>query len=39
MIAYKIEQTSTNTIYLTSDLKDVFDTIGTVSDGMTPAPF
>jgi len=33
MIAYKIEQTSTNSIYLTSDLKDVFDTIGKVSDG------
>ena len=33
MIAYKIEQASTNTIYLTSDLLDVFDTIGTVSDG------
>ena len=33
MIAYKIEQQSTKTIYLTSDLLDVFDTIGTVSDG------
>jgi hypothetical protein len=33
MIAYKIEQTSTNSIYLTSDLLDVFNTIGIVSDG------
>ena len=33
MIAYKIEQNSTCTIYLTSDLLDVFDTVGTVSDG------
>jgi hypothetical protein len=33
MIAYKIEQKSTKTIYLTSDLLDVFDTIGMVSDG------
>ncbi|MEI7504854.1 MAG: hypothetical protein WCJ61_16385 [Paludibacter sp.] len=33
MIAYKIEHQSTKTIYLTSDLLDVFDTIGKVSDG------
>jgi hypothetical protein len=33
MIAYKIEQNSTGTIYLTSDLMDVFDTIGAVTDG------
>lgn len=33
MIAYKIEQASTNTNYITSDLLDVFDKIGTVTDG------
>ena len=33
MTAYYIQQNSTNINYLTSDLLDVLETIGTVTDG------